>query len=500
MFRKFEIAKKDKLKIEYEIPNFSHEILKEASLLNKAKPKLDTKCYINEASPKDHKYSYPLKLLGLSESQINITEENTEERVKEHDEKINEKFTLINNGNEDRGNEIYQNRFSDFENDLKTNLKYLEDKKEIDPEIQKEKKNGKKDRKSKILINSAEKNLTEKTSCIDENEIPCHSLVDIPKILIDISKMEELKKNITTPLDRIFKDIYEFKEQNYPSFKFRLLIFQILRGNGLHKDINLFQDYMYLRRIGLTPEKLSKITNEELSRLTVKKIMTHYPIEKLRKIAEIIFLDYNGEVPENSVELNRILTCSSKNANCASTVEKYLKLLSNQDIPQIKINSDVVRISHRLRWTNEYIHDKLLVDLKEKIPQEIWNKINPLLTAFGQDICMTKPHCHRCPFTKDCKFYNRNLDKPSEEYYHPLYTKLIKLQKTKKSSHDKYEESNIKDVNHMEDIKQEIYDDINKYDKKGILNHAPKLEKSKKSLKRKADQYSNINIHNKYKK
>lgn len=109
----------------------------------------------------------------------------------------------------------------------------------------------------------------------NENQIEkvTKPLLDTVAILEQFKIMEELKKTIITPMERIYKDLAETKELNYTQYKFKILIFTLLYQNGSYIDMSVFSDYMYFRRISFTPERLSTISDEELDRLSVKKIL-----------------------------------------------------------------------------------------------------------------------------------------------------------------------------------------------------------------------------------
>jgi endonuclease III len=473
MFRKFNVEKKDKIKIEYDVPNFSQEILKEANNLRQVKPSFNNKSKINESQSEQSEES---QKSNLSDESEHLEEKTNLKKINGKDTKTNkkgnyfEKSTNLSEESQDDSEELSDEGISKSETDFHTKVKNnykakkeKNDKNEIKVKISKELKN------SEIPNN------------INQIALPTQSLQDVPTILSQFSQMEELKKNIVTPLDRIFKDLEQTKAENYSLYKFKLLIFHVIRGNSQMKHITLFQDYMYLRRIGLTPERLSMVTQEELSKLNIKKIMNRHPIENLRVIAQKIYHDYAGDTPENSVELNNVMTVNG--GNCDKTVEKFLKFLKNKEECEIKMNGEISRVCQRLRWSNEHIFDKLHEKLREIFPQEIWNKVNPVLTAFGQDICLTTgPHCFRCPFTKECKFFNRSHDKSLEENYHPTFTRLMNYQKIKRSM-------KLEDESNREDVpvgENEKIDEMDKSDDKKKSNIS-KTGKTTKSLKRKSN-------------
>ena len=165
------------------------------------------------------------------------------------------------------------------------------------------------------------------------------------------------------------------------------------------------------------------------------------PNTKLREIAEKIQFDYNGEVPENASELDSLLI-DGKRGTCFKTISNIMNSFKNEEKKEdIIITHDVSRISERLRWTNGNRKAVVQTTLHEKFPESLWKRVNPVLTAFAQDICQTeKPHCFRCPFTKDCKYFNRSLDKTDEENFSgrfinsglPEYKKKIRNMKTEK--------------------------------------------------------------------
>ena len=179
---------------------------------------------------------------------------------------------------------------------------------------------------------------------------------------------------------------------------------------------------------------------------------------------------------------------------------KYIKLLNNEEENEIVINTEVSRLSSRLRWSNEEIYDKLKVSLQDKFPEFMWNKINPVLTAFGQDICTgSNPHCFRCPFTTDCKYFNRSKDKSSEENYHPRFNRLMSYQNKKKIMR-KSGLLNSVDENDQQELKLENTEENNKSGGNEKFENSSKNMKKYKPLKRKANQDCKENVLKKTKK
>lgn len=144
-----------------------------------------------------------------------------------------------------------------------------------------------------------------------------------------------------------------------------------------------------------TPNKMLKLSSRYLQRLI-------YPVgfyrNKARSILEIsqrIIQDFKGRVPKRLEDLLKLKGVGRKTAN--------LVLGLSFNIPAICVDTHVHRISNRLGLVSTKNPQETEEVLKEIIPKAYWIKLNTILVAFGQNMCLPiSPFCSQCRVNNYC--------------------------------------------------------------------------------------------------
>ena len=144
------------------------------------------------------------------------------------------------------------------------------------------------------------------------------------------------------------------------------------------------------------PKRMINLSVARLERLI-------YPVgfyrNKARSILEIsrrIMDDFNGRVPHSLEDLLRLKGVGRKTAN--------LVLGLGYNVDSICVDTHVHRISNRLGWARTMNPYQTEEELKGIIPKIYWIRLNTILVAFGQNICLPiSPYCSRCLTRKLCK-------------------------------------------------------------------------------------------------
>ena len=162
------------------------------------------------------------------------------------------------------------------------------------------------------------------------------------------------------------------------------------------KDKTTAQASLRLFRVAHNPKRMVKLSVGDLERLI-------YPVgfyrNKARSILEIsrrIIEDFAGKVPYSLEDLLKFKGVGRKTAN--------LVLGLGYNVPAICVDTHVHRISNRLGWVRTGNPRQTEEALQGIIPRRYWIRLNTILVAFGQNICLPiSPYCSRC-FTKNlCK-------------------------------------------------------------------------------------------------
>jgi len=143
-------------------------------------------------------------------------------------------------------------------------------------------------------------------------------------------------------------------------------------------------------------EDLLRTPEEELAHLIYPVGFYREKARRLKKIAQVLFDEYGGRIPDEEEELLKLPGVGRKTANLVLSVA-FGK-------PAICVDTHVHRITNRWGLVSTRTPEETEKALKEKLPQEIWGKINKILVLFGQNVCLPRrPRCHVCPIFPFCK-------------------------------------------------------------------------------------------------
>lgn len=118
------------------------------------------------------------------------------------------------------------------------------------------------------------------------------------------------------------------------------------------------------------------------------------------EIAKVLDEKYNGVVPKEREELEKLSMVGRKTTNV------ILAILF--DIPNIAVDTHVARVSKRLGLAKE-TDDVLKIEnkLKKTFAKKDWIRIHNQFVLFGRYYCLAKkPKCDNCGLKKVCKASN----------------------------------------------------------------------------------------------
>ena len=150
-----------------------------------------------------------------------------------------------------------------------------------------------------------------------------------------------------------------------------------------------------LLALARTPKAMLQLREEEIAK-------TIYPVGFYRnKARDILALsgklvsDYSSVVPDDIDELLTFKGVGRKTAN--------LVVLTAYGKDGICVDVHVHRISNRLGFVTTKTPDETEFALREKLPRKYWHEYNPVLVAFGRNLCLPiSPRCSICPVTNIC--------------------------------------------------------------------------------------------------
>lgn len=177
---------------------------------------------------------------------------------------------------------------------------------------------------------------------------------------------------------------------------FQLLISVILSAQCTDAQVNkatpaLFANYP-------TPEALMKAPLQQVEKLVHSCGFYRAKAKAIIKTATDIVEKFNGKIPASLEELTTLAGVGRKTAS----------VVLNQafDIPAIAVDTHVLRVSQRIGWAQTDTPEKVEMELRALLPEELWGAVNGTLILHGRKICKArKPLCDECPIQQGCRFY-----------------------------------------------------------------------------------------------
>ena len=150
-------------------------------------------------------------------------------------------------------------------------------------------------------------------------------------------------------------------------------------------------------------------TAQDMANASVEEIYSYiksisYPNNKAKNLlgmAQTLVSDFDGIVPDNLEDLQRLPGVGRKTANVMMAVAF--------DQPAMPVDTHVFRVSNRIGLTknskNVLETEKTLV---AHLPKEVIAKAHHWLILHGRYVCLArKPKCGECGITMLCDFYQK---------------------------------------------------------------------------------------------
>lgn len=126
-----------------------------------------------------------------------------------------------------------------------------------------------------------------------------------------------------------------------------------------------------------------------------------YPNSKAHRLVELartVMEKYQGQLPKEPEELQKLPGIGRKSANVISSVL--------WEAPVIAVDTHVFRVSRRLGLARGNTPEKVEEELTAILPAEYLGRAHHWLILFGRYHCTArKPQCATCPFTDLCEYY-----------------------------------------------------------------------------------------------
>ncbi|GAE25033.1 endonuclease III [Halalkalibacter wakoensis JCM 9140] len=203
------------------------------------------------------------------------------------------------------------------------------------------------------------------------------------------------KKQTIEALDVIAEMYPEAECELTHSNPFELVIAVLLSAQCTDALVNkvtpkLFEKYKQ-------PEDYLAVPLEELEQDIRSIGLFRSKAKNIKKLAQSLIEDFNGEVPKDRDELVTLAGVGRKTANVVASVAF--------GVPAIAVDTHVERVSKRLaicRWKDNV--RQVEETLMKKIPIERWSDSHHQLIFFGRYHCKAQsPQCETCPLLEMCR-------------------------------------------------------------------------------------------------
>lgn len=181
---------------------------------------------------------------------------------------------------------------------------------------------------------------------------------------------------------------------------YTLLVAVLLSAQTTDKGVNKATAELF--KIADTPQKMLELGLENLKGYIKTIGLYNNKAKNVIALSQELINKYQGEVPSDRQALENLPGVGRKTANVV------LNVWFNQ--PTIAVDTHVMRISHRLGFSDGKTPLAVEEDLNAVLPDNYKKNANHWLVLFGRYICKAqKPDCANCPISSFCKSSDKKL-------------------------------------------------------------------------------------------
>ncbi|HEY3580138.1 MAG TPA: endonuclease III [Pyrinomonadaceae bacterium] len=205
---------------------------------------------------------------------------------------------------------------------------------------------------------------------------------------------EELKKRVRDVIRRLKRAYPDAKTALNHSNAFELLVATILSAQSTDERVNIVTADLF--RKYRKPEDYLKVPPSELEKDIHSTGFFRNKTKSLQGTARVLLEKYGGEVPHTMDELLELPGVARKTANVVLGNAFGVKA-------GVVVDTHVMRLSHRLNFSQEKTAEKIELDLIEIVPKKDWVLFPHLMIFHGRRTCKARsPMCEECVVEKQC--------------------------------------------------------------------------------------------------
>lgn len=219
-----------------------------------------------------------------------------------------------------------------------------------------------------------------------------------------------MKKINTMRKRELFDFVIQYFEESMPIAEteldygnpFELIVAVILSAQCTDKRVNLITPEL-LKRFP-TPEKMAEVDPMEVFDYIRSCSYPNNKAKHLVGMAQKLLELFDGEVPSDIDDLQKLPGVGRKTANVIASVV-YNK-------PAFAVDTHVFRVAARIGLsTNAKTPLATEQQLMKYFPEELVPRAHHWLILHGRYTCVArKPKCEKCGLTEVCKFYKKEIE------------------------------------------------------------------------------------------
>jgi len=167
---------------------------------------------------------------------------------------------------------------------------------------------------------------------------------------------------------------------------YTLLVSVLLSAQSTDKKVNELTPNLFRNR--KTAEDIYNLGEREIYSYIKQLGLANTKAKNIYKLSEIIFKEYNNEVPNNIKELESLPGVGHKTASVV--------IAQAFGIPSFPVDTHIHRLAQRWKISSGKNVNTTEKDLKLLFPKELWNKLHLQMIYYGREHCSAR----KCDGTK----------------------------------------------------------------------------------------------------
>ena len=183
---------------------------------------------------------------------------------------------------------------------------------------------------------------------------------------------------------------------------YTLLVAVVLSAQTTDKGVNKATENLF--KIADTQQKMLDLGIDKLKQHIKSIGLYNNKAKNIMLLSQDLINRFNGEVPNNREALESLAGVGRKTANVVLNVWF--------DLPALAVDTHVMRLSHRLDFSQGKTPLAVELDLLKILPEEYVKKANHWLVLFGRYTCKAqRPDCLNCPISSYCHSKDKKIER-----------------------------------------------------------------------------------------